>query len=133
MRETMRNRHIATYDVSDPKRLHKTAKKLEGFGDGLQHSVFACDLSQKELVLLKAALMEIINEKEDRALDHRHRPGNGEGREDAHHARTASEAAVAGGSGGVTGFGAAGCANAKVLICLEAVSKSRRSGIIASL
>ena len=46
----------------------KTAKKLEGFGDRLQYSVFACDLSKKELVLLKAALMEIINEKEDRVL-----------------------------------------------------------------
>ena len=58
----MRNRFIVTYDVSDPKRLHKTAKKLEGFGDRLQYSVFACDLSKKELVLLKAAL------KEDRVL-----------------------------------------------------------------
>lgn len=64
----MRNRYIVTYDVSDPKRLHKTAKKMEGFGDRLQYSVFACDLSKKELVLLKAALMEIINEKEDRVL-----------------------------------------------------------------
>ena len=64
----MRNRFIVTYDVSDPKRLHKTAKKLEGFGDRLQYSVFACDLSKKEAVLLKAALMEIINEKEDRVL-----------------------------------------------------------------
>ena len=64
----MRNRFIVTYDVSDPKRLHKTAKKMEGFGDRLQYSVFACDLSKKELVLLKAALMEIINEKEDRVL-----------------------------------------------------------------
>lgn len=64
----MRNRFIATYDVSDPKRLHKVAKKPEGFGDRLQYSVFACDLSKKEAVLLKAALMEAINEKEDRAL-----------------------------------------------------------------
>ena len=64
----MRNRFIVTYDVSDPKRLHKTAKKMEGFGDRLQYSVFACDLSKRELVLLKAALMEIINEKEDRVL-----------------------------------------------------------------
>ena len=75
----MRNRFIVTYDVSDPKRLHKTAKKMEGFGDRLQYSVFVCDLSKKELVLLKAALMEIINEKEDRVLIIDAGPASGRG------------------------------------------------------
>ena len=64
----MRNRFIVAYDVSDARRLRRTFKKMNGFGDPLQYSVFACDLSRKERVLLEEALTEIINLKEDRVL-----------------------------------------------------------------
>ena len=64
----MRNRYIVAYDVSDAGRLRRTFKKMNGFGEPLQYSVFACDLSRKELVLLEEALAEIINFKEDRVL-----------------------------------------------------------------
>ena len=64
----MRNRYIVAYDVSDARRLRRTFKKMNGFGDPLQYSVFACDLSRKERVLLEEALTEIINLKEDRVL-----------------------------------------------------------------
>ena len=47
----MRNRHIVAYDVSDPARLRRVHRKMNGFGDPLQYSVFACDLSAKERVL----------------------------------------------------------------------------------
>lgn len=64
----MRNRYIVAYDVSDPARLRRVHRKMNGFGDALQYSVFACDLSAKERVLLEEALTELINLKEDRVL-----------------------------------------------------------------
>ena len=64
----MRNRFIVAYDVSDAKRLRRTFKKMNGFGEPLQYSVFSCDLSKKERTLLEEALTEIINLKEDRVL-----------------------------------------------------------------
>ena len=64
----MRNRFLVCYDVSDSKRLARTYTKMNGFGDPAQYSVFICDLSPKERVLLEEALSEVLNLKEDRAL-----------------------------------------------------------------
>lgn len=64
----MRNRYIICYDIADPKRLAKAFKKMRGFGDPVQLSVFQCDLSRQELILVKAALLEIINEREDKVV-----------------------------------------------------------------
>ena len=64
----MRNRYIVAYDVSDAKRLRQTHKKMNGFGEPLQYSVFSCDLSPKERVIMEETLTEIINLKEDRIL-----------------------------------------------------------------
>lgn len=64
----MRKRFLVCYDVSDPKRLARTYKKMNGFGEPVQYSVFICDLSPKERVLLEAALTGILNLKEDRVL-----------------------------------------------------------------
>jgi CRISPR-associated protein Cas2 len=35
-----RLRYLVSYDISDPKRLRKVARSLEGFGVRLQYSVF---------------------------------------------------------------------------------------------
>jgi len=75
----MRNRFLVCYDVSDPKRLTRTYKKMNGFGEPAQYSVFICDLSPKERVLLEAALTEILNLKEDRALIVDMGPSDGRG------------------------------------------------------
>ncbi len=64
----MRNRYIVAYDVSDGTRLRRIFKKMNGFGDALQYSVFACDLSSKERVLMEEALTEIMDIKEDRVI-----------------------------------------------------------------
>ena len=64
----MRNRFLVCYDVSDSKRLARTYRKMNGFGDPAQYSVFICDLSPKERVLLEEALTDVLNLKEDRAL-----------------------------------------------------------------
>ncbi len=77
----MRNRYLVCYDVADPKRLTQTYKKMNGFGEPAQYSVFICDLSPKERVLLDAALTEILNLKEDRALIVDMGPSEGRGSE----------------------------------------------------
>ena len=64
----MRNRYIVAYDISEPRRLRRTYNKMNGFGDPLQYSVFVCDLSPKERIILEEALTEIIDLKEDRIL-----------------------------------------------------------------
>ena len=77
----MRNRFLVCYDVSDPKRLARTYKKMNGFGEPAQYSVFICDLSPKERVLLEAALTDILNLKEDRVLIVDTGPSEGRGRD----------------------------------------------------
>ena len=64
----MRNRYLVCYDVSDPKRLTKTYKLMQGYGDPVQYSVFVCDLSGTELVYMKRDLTELLNLAEDRVL-----------------------------------------------------------------
>jgi len=64
----MRNKVIVTYDISERDRLRKVHETMLGFGDPLQYSVFACQLSAKERVLMLSALTEVMNSKEDRML-----------------------------------------------------------------
>lgn len=64
----MRHRYVVAYDVSDPKRLRRTYRKMLGFGDPLQYSVFQCNLSDVEKLKLVEALSAIIDHVEDRVL-----------------------------------------------------------------
>jgi CRISPR-associated protein Cas2 len=54
---------------------------MNGFGQPVQYSVFICDLSPKERVMLEGALTEILNLKEDRVLIVDLGPGEGRGQE----------------------------------------------------
>jgi CRISPR-associated protein Cas2 len=56
------------YDVSDPKRLRDVFKKMRGFGDPVQYSVFQCDLSPVEKIMMMSAIGEIINHSVDQIL-----------------------------------------------------------------
>ena len=64
----MRSRYFVCYDVSDDQRLTRTHKKMLGYGDPVQYSVFMCELSEKELVHLQDDLGQILNLNEDRLL-----------------------------------------------------------------
>ena len=64
----MRNRYIVSYDVREPKRLRRAHKKMQGFGDPLQYSGFACNLSKKELAMMEEAISEVVNLREDSVL-----------------------------------------------------------------
>ena len=50
---TMRNTYIVSYDISDSKRLRRVFKTLRNWGDHLQFSVFECQLSRMDLVVLR--------------------------------------------------------------------------------
>lgn len=64
----MRIRYIVSYDISDPKRLRLVHKKMLGFGEPLQYSVFCCDLSPSNRIMLVADLSEIIDHREDQVM-----------------------------------------------------------------
>jgi CRISPR-associated protein Cas2 len=64
----VRHRYLVCYDVCDQKRLRLVYKKMHGFGDPIQYSVFKCDLSAAEYVLLLGALRGLINSREDRVM-----------------------------------------------------------------
>ena len=59
---------LVCYDISDPKRLRKVARSLEGFGVRLQYSVFECPLDDMRLAKLKAELQDLVNHDEDQVL-----------------------------------------------------------------
>ncbi len=64
----MRNVFLVCYDVADDKRLRKTYKKMCGFGDPVQYSVFRCELSPTEKQLMKESLWAILNWDKDRVM-----------------------------------------------------------------
>ena len=68
MSEMSRIRYLVSYDISDPKRLRRVARALEGYGVRLQYSVFECPLDDLRMPLLKAALQPILNHDEDQVL-----------------------------------------------------------------
>lgn len=63
-----RTRYLVSYDISDPKRLRRVARTLEGFGVRLQYSVFECPLDEIRLAQARAALQPILNTDEDQVL-----------------------------------------------------------------
>ena len=64
----MRSVYLVCYDVADEKRLRRTYKKMRGFGDPLQYSVFRCELSPTEKHIMQEALWGILNWAHDRVM-----------------------------------------------------------------
>ena len=64
----MRNRYFVCYDVSDPQRLAQIYKKMKGYGEAVQYSVFVCELNSKEIIFMKEDLSKMANLNEDRIL-----------------------------------------------------------------
>jgi CRISPR-associated protein Cas2 len=59
-------RYLVAYDIADDRRLTSVRKVCQGYGFGLQYSVYLCDLTEVELYDLKADLLDIIVTKRDR-------------------------------------------------------------------
>jgi CRISPR-associated protein Cas2 len=64
----MRHVYLVCYDVADEKRLRQTYKKMCGYGDPLQYSVFRCELSAAEKQLMKETLWDLLNLASDRVM-----------------------------------------------------------------
>jgi CRISPR-associated protein Cas2 len=64
----MRNLFLVTYDIMDPKRWQKVHKAMKGFGEPMQYSVFACELSGQQRVLMVTALEKAIQADTDRVI-----------------------------------------------------------------
>ncbi|MGH9969303.1 MAG: CRISPR-associated endonuclease Cas2 [Pyrinomonadaceae bacterium] len=77
----MQTRYIVSYDISDPKRLRLVHKTMLGYGEPLQYSVFCCDLSRANRIMLIAALSEIIDHRVDQIMLIDIGPADGRGRQ----------------------------------------------------
>ena len=64
----MKTRYIVSYDICDPKRLRLVHKTMLGYGEPLQYSVFCCDLSASERIMLISDLSPIIDHHEDQVM-----------------------------------------------------------------
>ena len=56
---------VASYDISDPKRLAKVAKAMKGYAERVLKSVFECNLVKKTFEEMKGKIDEIIEPIED--------------------------------------------------------------------
>jgi CRISPR-associated protein Cas2 len=56
---------LVCYDVRDEKRLRRTAKHMEGYGERMQYSVFRCWLSPRDLERLRWELTNMLQPEDD--------------------------------------------------------------------
>lgn len=56
--------HLVSYDVSDPRRLRRTAKVLEGYGQRIQFSVFRCRMSDRQRERLRWELGRVMADED---------------------------------------------------------------------
>ena len=64
----MKIRYLVCYDVANSKRLQKVHKKVKGYGEPMQYSVFCCDLTDSEKTVLWSELHSLINHREDQIM-----------------------------------------------------------------
>ncbi len=62
---SQRHWHLISYDVRDPKRLKKVAKKLESYGTRIQYSVFRVRVDNQSLEKLHWELNQILSEEDN--------------------------------------------------------------------
>ena len=62
---SVRRRWLVAYDISDEVRLRRVRDIVRSHGERLQYSVFLCDLTSVERVLLKSELRDAINQRQD--------------------------------------------------------------------
>jgi len=56
---------VASYDISDPKRLAKVARAMKDYGERVLKSVFECNLTKETFDQMKKRVDEIIEPIED--------------------------------------------------------------------
>jgi CRISPR-associated protein Cas2 len=61
----MKKWYLVSYDIRDPKRLRRTAKKMCGYGERIQFSLFRCRLGEREVERLRWELKKIVAPEDD--------------------------------------------------------------------
>ncbi len=73
----MRSIYLIAYDVRDDKRRTKIFKKLKGYGESLQYSLFRCALTACEQSRLRCEIWPLVDHANDRILLVNLGPDNG--------------------------------------------------------
>ncbi len=60
-----RHRYLVAYDIREDHRLRNVANCMEGYGQRIQYSVFICDLSDEQAVLMRGDLEVRMKPSED--------------------------------------------------------------------
>ncbi|XFA74254.1 CRISPR-associated endonuclease Cas2 [Thermosynechococcaceae cyanobacterium Okahandja] len=60
-----KNWYLICYDIRDPKRWRRVYKKLEGYGERLQYSIFRCRLTSREREKLRCEIEKYLAEEDD--------------------------------------------------------------------
>jgi CRISPR-associated protein Cas2 len=63
-----RRRYLVAYDIRDDRRLRSIATCMEGYGTRIQYSVFVCDLSDRERVLMRGDVEHLMKMSEDNVM-----------------------------------------------------------------
>jgi len=63
-----RRRYLVAYDIRDDRRLRNIATCMEGYGTRVQYSVFVCDLSDRERVLMRGDVETLMKMSEDSVM-----------------------------------------------------------------
>src|SRR6266851_3243335 len=63
-----RRRYLVAYDIRDDRRLRGIAGCMEGFGTRIQYSVFVCDLSDQEKVIMRGDIEALMKASEDSVM-----------------------------------------------------------------
>ncbi len=63
-----RHYYVVCYDVRDATRLRRTYQTMRGYGDPLQYSVFLCELSPSERLVMEDSLRKVTKLSEDSVL-----------------------------------------------------------------
>lgn len=60
--------YVVCYDIRDPKRWRKVFRKMKGYGEWLQLSVFQCRLDNVRVLMMEDDIRSIVNQKEDHVI-----------------------------------------------------------------
>jgi CRISPR-associated protein Cas2 len=63
-----RRRYLVAYDIRDDRRLRSIAICMVGYGTRVQYSVFVCDLSDRERVLMRGDVETLMKMTEDSVM-----------------------------------------------------------------
>jgi CRISPR-associated protein Cas2 len=63
-----RRRYLVAYDIRDDRRLRNIATCMEGYGTRIQYSVFICDLTAQEVVLMRSDVEARMKRSEDSVM-----------------------------------------------------------------